>query len=70
MPLLRSEYLREAETWTRNATFREDLPKEGLLSGLLIEASALLDLCLELLWRGSIQTSCQGPLDLAHSLAA
>ncbi|MCP4208146.1 MAG: hypothetical protein GY767_13995 [Shimia sp.] len=39
MPYLRTEYLREAVDWTRGGTYREDLPKSGLLTGLLFEVS-------------------------------
>lgn len=33
------EYLREGTTMTRNATWREDLPKDGLLSSILLRMS-------------------------------
>ena len=37
--LFRREYLREGATFTRNATWREDLPNEGMLSGILLRMS-------------------------------
>lgn len=42
MPLKRYEYHRQGDTFTIGETYREDLPKSGLLSGMLVQVSGTM----------------------------